>query len=172
MADTNTSGLGQSIPIEEAYEIAKKETLKGGVLALTLSSSVSFLAHRLWPLYRAMSLPGKVMLISMATAGYAGFRGEHSLYKAARGYPLSTLEKKAPLDWGACIEKHRLEITGGTVASALGASWLYFRHNGHRTSSQKFMSIRLFTQGLVLCTVLGMVGLATVTGSSSKDDDE
>lgn len=168
------SSAGQSVPIDEAYEIAKRETIKGGVMGFTISVAASLLAHRFWPLYRAMSLPGKSMLVSMATAGYAGFRGEHSLYKSVRGYPLGsdtqpiTKQRKAK-DWPDWIEMHRLEITSGTVASALGASWLYFRHNADRTSSQKFMSIRLFTQGLVLCTVLGIVGL---TALSRRNDDE
>src|SRR5258708_4142524 len=70
--------------IEEAYRIAKGETLKGGIIGFTVSSGLSLLANRYWPLFRSMTLQGKIMLISIATAGYAGFRGEHSLYLSSR----------------------------------------------------------------------------------------
>jgi hypothetical protein len=150
--------------------MAKRETLKGGVIGFTLASAVSVVAHRFWPLYRSMTLPGKFMLISMATAGYAGFRGEHSLYQATRAPQVPLASSMAVVSWPEWIEKHRLEITTGTLAGALWASWMYFKRNSDRTSAQKFMSMRLFTQGLVLCTVLGIVGLTAITSTGDKKE--
>ena len=175
MTDNNGKFTGHSVPIDEAFEIAKLETLKGGLIGFTVSSSLAFLGHRFWPLFRSVSIPGKFMLISMATAGYAGFRGEHSLYRATRGLQASSTSSNGNAhmatgnggSWSTWLNKRRVEVTAGTMACGLGACWLYFRQNQDRTAAQKFMSMRLFTQGLVLCTVLGIVGLTTLT-----DDDE
>jgi hypothetical protein len=171
--------------IEEAYSVAKRETLKGAVLGLASSTGLSWLANRYWPLYRNMTLQGKIMLISMATVGYAGFRGEHSLYLSSRTitHPAMLAESKvhpelfsikSKYDGGIAgfVNRYRMEIISGVLISGLAASFWHFRENRNRTGAQKFMGIRLFTQGLVIGSALGIVAISQLLPSHSKDENE
>ena len=54
--------------------------------------------------------------------------------------------------------KHRFEIVGGlSTAGVLGAI-LYVARDRNKTPSEKFMSIRLFSQAAALMALLGAVG--------------
>ncbi len=53
---------------------------------------------------------------------------------------------------------HRFEIVGGlSTAGVLGAV-LYVSRDRNKTASEKFMSIRLFSQAAALMALLGAVG--------------
>jgi hypothetical protein len=174
----------KKMDIEEAYQIAKAETLKGAILGFAASSGLSLLANRYWPLYRNMTLPGKVMLISIATAGYAGFRGEHSLYLSSRtlAHPAMLAESRTHPELISImrkeagtlglIKRHRVEIIGGVIVAALAASLWHFKENRNRTGAQKFMGIRLFTQGLVIGSALGIVAITQFIPPNSSKESE
>lgn len=158
--------------IDKAYNLALEETIKGATMAFFVSSSISLVAHRYWPLYKNMTLPGKFMLISMATAGYAAFRGEHSLYKAARSLSSQAPKTEETLNknenW---LKSYRLELTSGILIGALGGCIWYLKNNKNRTIAQKITSTRLFTQGAVLLTVFGIIGLSKLFPQSNENDN-
>lgn len=57
---------------------------------------------------------------------------------------------------------HRFEIVGGlSTAGVLGAI-LYVARDRNKTSSEKFMSIRLFSQAAALMALLGAVGAGAI----------
>ena len=155
--------------IEEAYQKAVEATFYGGLKAFVLSTGASLVGHRYWPLYRSMTLPGKVMLVAMATAGYAAFSGENSLYLSSRGV-VQSIEK--PHTEESFVERRRTEIVGGIVASALAASYWYFKNNSNRDVPQKIMSVRLFTQGVAIVSALSLIAISKFYEKKKDQDDK
>ena len=117
----------------------------------------SFLFTRLAPVYRAITLPGKLILITAATSGVAVFAAERAIYHFNRPFlgPSEAKEAKSLTDFAL---DHRFELVGGLSTAGILGAVLYVARDRNKTASEKFMSIRLFSQAAALMTLLGAVG--------------
>lgn len=113
------------------------------------------------PVYRSITLPGKLILVTAATSGAAVFAAERAVYHFNRPFlgdihhEKTVSEAKSLTDFAL---DHRFEIVGGLSAAGVLGAVLYVARDRNKTPSEKFMSIRLFSQAAALMTLLGAVG--------------
>lgn len=116
-------------------------------------------------MYRTITLPGKLILVTVATTGTAVFAAERAVYHFNR--PFLAQDEQEQQKSSSKMDKesitsfalnHRFEIVGGlSTAGVLGAI-LFVARDRNKTPSEKFMSIRLFSQAAALMALLGAVG--------------
>lgn len=105
--------------------------------------------------------------MTVATTGTAVFAAERAVYHFNRpflGEEQQRTDKQAaegPLSaesTTAFALKHRFEIVGGLSTAGILGAVLYVARDRNKTPSEKFMSIRLFSQAAALMALLGAVG--------------
>lgn len=114
----------------------------------------------------------------MATAGTVVFAAERAVYHFNRPF-LGEQEENVSRPQQRSVESftnfalnHRFEIVGGlSTASILGAV-LYVARDKNKTPSEKFMSIRLFSQAAALMTLLGAVGAGALVAQKKHMEKE
>lgn len=137
----------------------------GGAYALGGTVLFSLLAQRCSPVYRSIGLSGKLILVTAATVGASVFAAERSIYYFNRPFlaePVAPATGAKAFDWAAFALEHRFEIVGGLSGSGVLGAILYVARDRNKTPSEKFMSIRLFSQAAALMTLLGAVGAAAL----------
>lgn len=111
------------------------------------------------PVYRTITLPGKLILITAATSGVAVFAAERAVYHFNRPYLGEQQQQQASQKSLTDLAlEHRFELVGGLSAAGILGAVLYVARDRNKTASEKFMSIRLFSQAAALMTLLGAVG--------------
>ena len=118
-------------------------------------------------------------MVTIATAGTAVFAAERAVYHFNRPFlggekPQQLGKRFSSESMTAFTLNHRFEIVGGlSTAGVLGAI-LYVSRDRNKTASEKFMSIRLFSQAAALMALLGAVGAGALAaqkvGAASKTD--
>lgn len=125
------------------------------------------------PVYRTITLPGKMILVTVATVGTAVFAAERAVYHFNRpflgGYGYGHDQPQGAVDTSgpntltkesltAFALNHRFELVGGLSSAGILGAILYVARDRNKTPSEKFMSIRLFSQAAALMALLGAVG--------------
>ena len=126
------------------------------------------------PVYRNITLPGKLILVTVASAGTAVFAAERAVYYFNRPFLGEDTygERSSSTDNMASFAlKHRFELVGGiSTAGVLGAI-LYVARDRNKTPSEKFMSIRLFSQAAALMALLGAVGAGALAAQKKHMEE-
>ena len=100
----------------------------------------------------------------MATTGTAVFAAERAVYHFNRPFLGGEISSQPPLKLSNSESltnfalNHRFEIVGGLSTAGILGAILYVARDKNKTASEKFMSIRLFSQAAALMTLLGAVG--------------
>ena len=89
-----------------------------------------------------------------ATIGIGCFAAERAIYHFNRPF----IQPRTYRDATDFALEHRFELVGGVAASAVLGSVLYVARDPYKTASEKFMSVRLFSQAAGLMALLGAVG--------------
>ncbi len=121
------------------------------------------------PVYRTITLPGKLILVTVATTGTAVFAAERAVYHFNR--PFLGDEAPVPATSQSIAEfalNHRFEIVGGLSSAGILGAILYVARDRNKTASEKFMSIRLFSQAAALMTLLGAVGAGALAAQRKQ----
>lgn len=128
-------------------------------------------------MYRNITLPGKLILVTVATCGSAVFAAERAVYHFNRPF----LGGQTPVKSFSDINKenltnfaldHRFEIVGGISSAGILGAILYVARDRNKTASEKFMSIRLFSQAAALMTLLGAVGAGALLAQRKHMEEE
>ena len=106
-------------------------------------------------------------MVTVATAGTAVFAAERAVYHFNRPFlgdePSESPHTKINSDSMANFAlNHRFEIVGGLSTAGILGAILYVARDRNKTSSEKFMSIRLFSQAAALMALLGAVGAGAI----------
>lgn len=123
-------------------------------------------------MYRSITFPGKLILVTAATAGVAVFAAERAVYHFNRPF-LGEINK--PASERSLTDKaldHRFEIVGGLSAAGILGAVLFVARDKNKTASEKFMSIRLFSQAAALMTLLGAVGAGALAAQRKHLEQE
>lgn len=112
----------------------------------------------------------------MATCGTGVFAAERAVYHFNRPFLGDEVQKEAqPFNTKSITNfalNHRFEIVGGlSMAGILGAV-LYVARDRNKTPSEKFMSIRLFSQAGALMALLGAVGAGALAAQRKHMEEE
>ena len=67
---------------------------------------------------------------------------------------------------------HRFEIVGGLSSAGILGAILYVARDSNKTPSEKFMSIRLFSQAGALMALLGAVGAGALAAQRKHMEEE
>lgn len=100
----------------------------------------------------------------MATAGVGVFAAERAVYHFNRPFledETSTSQSPKSFDTqnlSAFAMNHCFELVGGLSTAGILGAVLYVARDKNKTPSEKFMSIRLFSQAAALMALLGAVG--------------
>lgn len=108
----------------------------------------------------------------MATCGSGVFAAERAVYHFNRPF----LEDETPqLDKPFSSQSltsfalnHRFEIVGGLSTAGILGAIFYVARDKNKTPSEKFMSIRLFSQGAALMALLGAVGAGALAAQRKQ----
>ena len=109
----------------------------------------------------------------MATSGTAVFAAERAVYHFNRPFLAespSLSSKTQSLSTFAL--NHRVEIVGGISSAGIVGAILYVARDRNKTPSEKFMSIRLFSQAVALMAVLGAVGAGALAAQKKHMEKE
>lgn len=124
-------------------------------------------------MYRTITLPGKLILVTAATSFLAVFSAERAIYHFNRPFLADQATAAiVPKSMSSFVLGHRFEIVGGLSAAGILGSILYVSRDRNKTPSEKFMSIRLFSQAAALMTLLGMVGVGALAAQRKHLDEE
>ena len=118
-------------------------------------------------------------MITVASAGTAVFAAERAVYHFNRPFlGDQTYHPSKPLSTESLTNfalNHRFEIVGGLSSAGILGAILYVARDRNKTASEKFMSIRLFSQAGALMALLGAVGagaLAAQRKHMEKEEEE
>ena len=128
------------------------------------------------PVYRTINLPGKFILITVATSGTAVFAAERAVYHFNRPFLSEESQSEArPFSTQSMTSfalNHRFEIVGGLSSAGILGAILYVARDRNKTPSEKFMSIRLFSQAAALMALLGAVGAGALAAQRKHMEEE
>lgn len=160
----------------EAMTYSLKQGAIGGLYGLIGSTTFSLLANRYSPVYRSITLPGKLILVTVATCGTGVFAAERAVYHFNRPFLGEEAPKEmVPFNTQSITSfalKHRFEIVGGLSTAGILGAILYVARDRNKTASEKFMSIRLFSQAAGLMALLGAVGAGALAAQRKHMEEE
>lgn len=108
-------------------------------------------------------------MVTVATAGTAVFAAERAVYHFNR--PFLGDQEPEPSTTNTLTNfalNHRFEIVGGLSSAGILGAILYVARDKNKTASEKFMSIRLFSQAAALMTLLGAVGAGALVAQRKQ----
>ena len=131
------------------------------------------------PVYRNITLPGKLILVTVASAGTAVFAAERAVYYFNRPFLEEENEEEVAGKKGPSVEtisafalQHRFELVGGLSTAGVLGALLYVARDRNKTPSEKFMSIRLFSQAAALMALLGAVGAGALAAQKKHMEED
>jgi hypothetical protein len=176
--DSPTTGPTYSSPKarqDAAIKAATRAALRGALYGFTASTSLTLLLHYTWPLYRSITLPGKVMWISVATLATAIITSEHAIYYFNRPqlFVQTTVQGRASksLTLREWTLKHSREIILATLGTTLIGGILVGNRNKYLSGTSIFMNARLGAQGLGLGMACLAVAAGTAKGKKKTKED-
>lgn len=118
-----------------------------------------------------------MILVTVATSGTGVFAAERAIYHFNRPFlaePASLSPKGAFSSQQVTnfALNHRFEIVGGLSTAGILGAILYVARDRNKTPSEKFMSIRLFSQAAALMALLGAVGAGALAAQKKHMESE
>jgi hypothetical protein len=117
-----------------------------------------------------------LILVTVATCGTGVFAAERAVYHFNRPFLGEETPKEARSLSSQSMTNfalnHRFEIVGGLSAAGILGAILYVARDRNKTPSEKFMSIRLFSQAGALMALLGAVGAGALAAQRKHMEDE
>jgi hypothetical protein len=117
-----------------------------------------------------------LILVTVATCGTGVFAAERAVYHFNRPFlGEETLKEAHPFSSQSMTNfalNHRFEIVGGLSTAGILGAILYVARDRNKTPSEKFMSIRLFSQAGALMALLGAVGAGALAAQRKHMEDE
>jgi len=124
------------------------------------------------PVYRSITLPGKLILVTVATCGTGVFAAERAIYQFNRPF-LGDADDGNKISSAQSFSNfalnHRFELVGGLSTAGILGAILYVARDRNKTPSEKFMSIRLFSQAAALMALLGAVGAGALVAQKKQN---
>lgn len=113
--------------------------------------------------------------MTVASAGMAVFAAERAVYHFNRPFlgdettgTSRAAEETSSQKLSNFALNHRFEIVGGLSSAGILGAILYVARDRNKTASEKFMSIRLFSQAAALMTLLGAVGAGALAAQRKQ----
>lgn len=149
---------------DRGIALAIREGLKGSLYGFLGSMSINELARRYSKTYAAVTLPGKVMFIAIASIGTGIIVSEHAIYRFNRPFLYienNRLPAAMPRSMWERVWAFRLQIiAAASLGTIAGAMVILDRKTPGLTWTQKMMNARLWGQAVGL----GGVCAAMATG--------
>lgn len=114
----------------------------------------------MFPLSFVLStLPGKSILVSIATLGTGIVVSEHAIYTYNRPFLKEQYERDR-LSWFDRAVRYRYVAVAGVIGGSLLVSWILMdRRHPHLSATQKFLNARLWAQTMGLSGIAGAMAL-------------
>ena len=145
--------------MDEAVRYAMVEGIKGSIYGFTAAMLFTLTMNRVSPLFRSIALPGKSILVSIATLGTGIVVSEHAIYTYNRPFLKEQYERDR-LSWFEWAVRYRYVAVAGVISASMLVSWILVdRRHPHLTATQKLLNARLWAQAAGLSGIAGAMAL-------------
>lgn len=145
--------------MDSAVKYATIEGIKGSLYGFTAAMLFTLTMNRVSPVFRSITLPGKSILVSIATLGTGIVVSEHAIYAYNRPFLKEQYEKDR-LSWFDRVMRYRYVAVAGVIGVSLMVSWILVdRRHPHMSMTQKLLNARLWAQATGLSGIVGAMAL-------------